>query len=70
MADIVAFAGIPEEASVVVTPFTLKSGIGTFIGPDEKVTLDVVDVELVNLTAGSPRHMVTGDGVTTGAGGV
>jgi hypothetical protein len=50
----------------------VPSGIGTLMVPEEAVTVElvVVDDELVNLTAGSPKHIVTDDGVTVGGGGV
>ena len=68
-------AGIPETA-MFETPAVaggagkLPSGIGTLTVPDVKLAVVVDDVELVSLTAGSPRHITTGEGVILGAGGV
>ncbi len=72
---IAAPAGIPLTG-MVDTPALYgpvgnePSGIGTLMVPAVKVAVLVDEDALVNLTAGSPRHMVTDDGVTVGAGGV
>jgi hypothetical protein len=46
------------------------SGIGIFTVPELKVLLNAVEEELFSLTAESPKHIVTGFGVTVGGGGV
>ncbi|MBK8496916.1 MAG: hypothetical protein IPL50_19390 [Chitinophagaceae bacterium] len=75
---IVAFAGIPETGRFgVTTPGNTvcghdvgPSGIATASVPELKVELNAWEEELFSLTAGSPKHMVTDDGTTVGAGGV
>jgi hypothetical protein len=46
------------------------SGIGIFTVPEVNVDVPGVEEVALNITAGSPRHMVTGLGVIIGAGGV
>ena len=48
----------------------MLSGTAMLNAPDVKQTEVVVEEELFNLTALSPKHIVTGLGVTFGAGGV
>jgi hypothetical protein len=70
MADIVAVAGMPDTGMLCITPFGVLSGTATLIVPELKHTEVDVDEELISLTAGSFKHIVTGLGVTFGAGGV
>lgn len=64
-------AGTPETVRLLVAPLRVLSGITTLIGPEQtEGSEDVVEDEAINLTAGSPKHMVTELGVTVGAGGV
>ncbi len=39
-------------------------------GPDEVVQVPGIAEELISRTAGSPRHIATGFGITSGGGGV
>ena len=75
---IVAPTGIPE-AVILETIAGYEVGTGGIVGPSGMVIFTVPEVnvepnccdeELFNLTAGSPRHIVTEDGTTVGAGGV
>ena len=52
IAETDALAGMPETVRLLVAPAKELSGTGTFIGPVVKFAEDVVDEELVNLTAG------------------
>ena len=70
MFDILHAAGIPETVRLLIFPAGFASGTITLIGPEAKFTVDDDDDELINLTAASPRHIVTDDGVTVGAAGV
>ena len=70
---IVAFAGIQFTFCVDVAAkfwVAVASGIGTLIAPEDTVHVPGVAEALIKRTAGSPRHIVTGLGVTIGAGGV
>ena len=75
---IVAPAGIPDTvifelvAGYVVGTGGIvgPSGITKLIVPEVNVALPKDEDELFSLTAGSPKHIVTGFGVTFGAGGV
>ena len=75
---IVAPTGIPE-AVILETIAGYEVGTGGIVGPSGMVIFTVPEVnvepnccdeELFNITAGSPRHIVTEDGTTVGAGGV
>jgi hypothetical protein len=68
--DMLHPAGTPETVRLLVAPLRVLSGIITLIGPDATLNEAVDEVEAINLTAGSPRHMVTDEGVMFGAGGV
>ena len=71
IADILQPAGTPETVRLLIAPAGLLSGTITLIGPEQTCgRFEVVDEELINLTAGSPKHIVTEEGVTVGAGGV
>jgi hypothetical protein len=71
-------AGIPD-AVILDTTAGYEVGTGGIVGPSGMVIFTVpelneavncCDEELFSFTAGSPRHIVTDDGVTVGAGGV
>ena len=74
----VAPAGIPETVTLETTAgyevgtggIVGPSGIIIFTFPELKEVVNDCDEELFNFTAGSPKHIVTDDGVTVGAGGV
>ena len=70
MAEILHDAGMPETVMLCEVPAGLLSGIGMLIGPEQNCTVVELDDELFSFTAGSPKHIVTDDGVTVGAGGV
>ena len=70
MFEILPFAGIPPIVKLWLTPLAVLSGTAKLMVPDAALTLDVDDDEATNLTAGSPRHIVTELGVMVGAGGV
>jgi len=70
MAEILHVVGIPLTLMVCEAPVVEASGTATLIAPEGNDTDVLLDVELVSLTAGSPRHIVTDDGVMFGAGGV
>lgn len=70
MADTLQEAGIPVTLIEWFAPTGELSGTETLMGPEQNCTAVEVEEELVNRTAGSPRHMVTDEGVTVGAGGV
>ena len=72
---IVALAGIQLTFCVAIAVkfcvlVGLASGIGMFIGPELTVQVPGTAEELIKRTAGSPRHIATGLGVTNGGGGV
>jgi hypothetical protein len=69
---IAAPAGTPAMVRSDVAAAPVPSGIGTLMVPEDAVTVELVVVEelAIKRTAGSPRHIVTDDGVTEGAGGV
>jgi hypothetical protein len=75
---IVAPAGIPDTVifelvagyDVGTGGIVGPSGITILTVPELNVLLYAVVDELFSLTAGSPKHIVTGFGVTFGAGGV
>lgn len=64
--------GTPATVRFEVAATLVPSGIGTLMVPEDAVTFEVVVVEelAIKRTAGSPKHIVTDDGVTEGAGGV
>ena len=68
--DMLQAAGIPVTFIVLFTPAVVLSGTASVSGPEQNCTEVLLAVELVKRTAGSPKHMVTDEGVIFGAGGV
>ena len=60
---------IPDTVTLFETPTGLLSGTGILTGPEQNCDVTGRDASL-SFTAGSPRHILTEAGVTTGAGGV
>ena len=69
MPVIVQLGKIPATATLLTAPAGLLSGTGMLTVPEQNC-VNPIPLATLSFTAGSPRHILTDGGVTTGAGGV